>query len=147
MGLAELVNELPRLDYDELQALRRDLETLSIEGFRVIPVLKKAARTQGNWAGVGARELIDRITRHKPSRADAKTFSDEMYWWLIVFGVLRFVDIDNWWDGKDTWKNSCEYAEIAPRGIALLNDLSVDGVLPAKTPTKHGAYKHSRRRG
>lgn len=39
-----------------------------------------------------------------------------------ILGVLRFVDITNWWDSED-WEGSVDNAEIAPRGRLFLEIL------------------------
>ena len=49
---------------------------------------------------------------------------EDVYWWLIVYGVLRFQGIERWWSRKHDWEHSVDFAEIALRGKHLLNALS-----------------------
>lgn len=122
LALARLVAELPHRDYDELINLRQELDGLIVEGKSLLAFLKRAARKRLSWDGSTAEDLIETINPMMKSFA----MLDAAYWWLIVFGVLRFKDIDDWWDEEEYFANSMEFAEIAPRGVALLNELRTE---------------------
>lgn len=50
--------------------------------------------------------------------------ANEVYWWLVVLGILRFKDIEAF-TGEYSWHwtSSVEYVEWSGRGVALLNDM------------------------
>ena len=123
LALAQLVAELPHRDYDELYNLRQELESLIIEEEKsLLALLKKAAKKKGSWDGYNAEDLVNAID---PILRDYDDL-DTAYWWLIVYGVLRFRDIDDWWEDDEYYEDSMQFAEIAPRGIALLNELRTE---------------------
>lgn len=122
LALARLVAELPHRDYDELINLRQELDSLDVEGRTLLALLRRASKKRLSWDGSSAEDLVQTINPMVKSFA----VLDAAYWWLIVFGVLRFKGIDEWWDEEEYFANSMEFAEIAPRGIALLNELRTE---------------------
>jgi TIR domain len=125
LGLAMLAQELPHLDYDELHHLRKDLYACVIDWRRLLPILKRAAARRASWDGCTPSDLMKALGGVVGTKDKDGTL-DDSYWWLIVLGVLRFNEITYWWEGDDHWKRSLSFAEISPRGIALLNELSVE---------------------
>ena len=123
VAFAELIRTLPRLGYDEMTSLRNELYACSIqEKFRLLDLLEKAANTRTSWRGCTASDVMRALKKIKHD----DDVVDEAYWWLIVKGVLQFLDTDTWWVGKDVWTKSVDFAEISPRGIAFLNDLILE---------------------
>jgi TIR domain len=128
LALARLVQSLPSSEYDELYHLREQLDEQTIQERSLLSVLRKVAtrprksRKTPHWQTLSAREFLEEIR----SVVNNEEFLDSAYWWLIVHGVLRFNDIDRFWDKKDTYKDSRKYARISPRGAALMEDLSTE---------------------
>lgn len=54
---------------------------------------------------------------------------DNIFWWLIVDGVVTFDNIDVWTDGKFHWRSSVEFAVFTDRGVVWLNELRSKGGL------------------
>ena len=55
---------------------------------------------------------------------------DDIFWWLIVDGVITFDNIEIWSsDDSWHWDDSVDYAVFTNRGIALLNQLRSEGKL------------------
>jgi hypothetical protein len=48
---------------------------------------------------------------------------DSVYWWLILYGVITFDNIEQWTSGEWHYKDSVQFATLTPRGVVLLNDL------------------------
>lgn len=120
LSLARLVRGMPEVEYDELYNLRQELRSRSFEGASLLTLLKRAAKkSASSWKYSSAEDLIDAI---EPSLYYWETL-DAVYWWLLVYGILRFTEIDTWWDEDEWYEDSIEHAEIAPRGVALLNVL------------------------
>jgi hypothetical protein len=126
LALAKLVQALPNAGYDEIANLREELDNEKVSEKSLLSILRRMvtrprkSRRQPTWSDYSAKQFVRELRRIVKDE-DA---IDDVYWWLIVYGVLRFKDIDKFWDGKDTYQNSIKYAEIAPRGLALLNDLA-----------------------
>ena len=51
---------------------------------------------------------------------------DNAYWWFIVYGVLKFKNIGQWWK-EEYYKSAVEYSGDKLSRIALMNDLSAQG--------------------
>jgi hypothetical protein len=54
-----------------------------------------------------------------------------VYWWLILYGVITFDNVEEWTSGEWKYTDSVEYAVFTERGIALLNELR--GETPIKS--------------
>jgi hypothetical protein len=53
---------------------------------------------------------------------------DLVFWWLIVYGVITFDNVDQWSaDGSWDYEDSEEYAVFTERGLVLLNELRTAG--------------------
>ena len=49
---------------------------------------------------------------------------DDIFWWLVLYGVITFDNIDQWnADGAWYYAGSVEYAVFTQRGVVLLNEL------------------------
>lgn len=123
VAFAELIRTLPRADYDEFTNLRSELHMCIIqEKYRLLNLLTKAASKKNSWNGCSASDLMHQLGKVN----DNPDVVDDAYWWLIVKGILQFLDIETWWTDKAKWRDSVDFAEISPRGIAFLNDLVME---------------------
>jgi SIR2-like protein len=110
-------------DYDELAHLEHELDERMVGEFTLLDVVKKAAADRADWSKRSARNLMTTLQRCAADLVDPAELED-LYWWLLVYGVLRFAGIERWWSRKHDWEHSVDLAEIAPRGKHLLNALS-----------------------
>jgi hypothetical protein len=109
--------------YDELFHLEHELDQRMVGEFTLLDVLKKAAADRADWSKRSARNLMTTLQRCSTDLINLDELED-FYWWLLVYGVLRFTGIERWWSRKHDWEHSVDFAEIAPRGKHLLNSLS-----------------------
>jgi predicted nucleotide-binding protein len=142
--IATSIRELgpaPRTAYDELLALRQILDECEFkDGKRRLVVLGHmvllAAHTRNlPWhSGVDPMDLMAPIRRKWGNSA-----ADTAYWWLVVYGVFRFMNIDQFTSGEGwNWDDSIEYVELSRRGAALLNVFqkqpNVNGSVEGRVP-------------
>ncbi|HXU69239.1 MAG TPA: SIR2 family protein [Polyangia bacterium] len=109
--------------WDELASLERELDGRMVGEFTLLEVLVTAAAEHADWSKRSARNLMATLARTAANLVNAAEL-DDVYWWLVVFGVLRFSGIDRWWRKKRDWEHSVDFAEIAPRGKQLLARLA-----------------------
>jgi hypothetical protein len=125
-GLIELVNSLPRGDYDEVQVLRKTFrETpLGAGGRSVSSFLEAVVSRKRHWKDIKPKKLMEALSEAPGSKGHL----NDIYWWLMVHGVFRFVGIssDEMCNAAELWKQSIQCAELTPRGAALLNDLALE---------------------
>ena len=115
-----------RSGYNEIAALKQalherdiELEDGAIEPLGSI-VRRAAKRRKRPWFTVTSVEtLTSRIEEHY--RED---IVDLVFWWLIVYGVITFDNIEQWSsDGSWEYADSVEYTVFTERGLVLLNEL------------------------
>jgi len=109
--------------WDELASLEHDLDERMVGEFTLLEVLVTGAVEHVDWSKRSARNLMTTLARTAASLVNADEL-DDVYWWLVVYGVLRFTGIDRWWRKKRDWQHSVDFAEIAPRGKQLLARLT-----------------------
>lgn len=109
----------PPSGYDELAQLRKDLNSLKVEKKTLLTLVKTAAKQKQSWNRLTPEDLMGAID---PLLRDYDSLNSA-YWYLILYGVLRFKDINGGWK-YDTYRPSMKFAQIAPRGVALLNALA-----------------------
>jgi hypothetical protein len=128
-----------------LSSMRRRIESLGPalrSGYNEIAALKQALHERDvDFKGGGCEALADivrRAARHRRrpwfSATRVETFTkaleqhyesevvDTSYWWLILYGVITFDNIDDWTDGEWHYKKSIDYAVFTHRGVVLLNE-------------------------
>lgn len=105
--------------WDELASLERELDGRMVGEFTLLEVLVTAVAEHADWSKRSARNLMATLARTAANLVNAAEL-DDVYWWLLVYGVLRFSGIDRWWRKKRDWEHSVDFAEIAPRGKQLL---------------------------
>jgi predicted nucleotide-binding protein len=77
------------------------------------------ARKQAWFSGTHPRSVMDPIWF-----AFSEDATDECYWELVVLGVFRFIDSENFTDGNSwDWVDSIDHVALSSRGVALLNVL------------------------
>jgi predicted nucleotide-binding protein len=126
-SIATSIRELgpaPRTEYDELLALRQILGECEFkDGKRRLVVLGHMVRFAAHARTLRWHTSVDPMELMAPIRKKwGNAAADTAYWWLVVYGVFRFVNIDQFtseegWD----WDDSIEYVELSARGAALLN--------------------------
>ena len=109
--------------WDELASLERELDERMVGDFTLLEVLVTSAAEHVDWSKRPARALMLTLQRTAANLVSPDEL-DDVYWWLLVYGVLRFSGIDRWWRKKHDWEHSVDFAEIAPRGKQLLNRLA-----------------------
>ncbi|MGZ3425228.1 MAG: hypothetical protein ACXVCV_01210, partial [Polyangia bacterium] len=109
--------------WDELASLEHELDERMVGEFTLLEVLVTGAAEHVDWCKRSARNLMTTLSRTAANLVDGDELGD-VYWWLLVYGVLRFSGIDRWWRKKHDWQHSVDFAEIAPRGKQLLNRLA-----------------------
>lgn len=114
--------------WDELASLEHELDGRMVGEFTLLEVLVTAAAEHVDWSKRSARNLMATLARTAADLVDADEL-DDVYWWLLVYGVLRFSGIDRWWRKKHDWQHSVDFAEIAPRGKQLLERLAAKSTL------------------
>jgi hypothetical protein len=119
--------------YDELSNLEHELDQRMVGEFTLLDILKKAAGERADWSKRSARNLMSTLERGARDLINDAEL-DEAYWWLVVYGVLRFQGIERWWGRKHDWQHSVDFAEIAPRGKHLLNALSAASAAKLASP-------------
>ena len=119
----------PRLvgkSYNELQTLAHALQRQSIYTRRREPILglilralQKEAENLPNhqWESSDAERLMRSLS--KISSSDAQS----VFWWLIVYGVLVYNQIDCFQKTGNGWRENLDLVRISERGVALLNQL------------------------
>jgi hypothetical protein len=115
------VPELSR--WDELASLEHELDERMVGEFTLLEVLVTGAAEHADWSKRSARNLMTTLARTAANLVDGKEL-DDVYGWLLVYGVLRFTSIDRWWRKKRDWQHSVDLTELAPRGKQLLNRLA-----------------------
>ena len=127
--------------YDEAHELEKDLRNRVMRRGRnaaaidLLAVFETVvASNPTDWSRAGVRALIQAIKNRF-----GEPIADDSYWWLIVLGVLRFDNIEEWGVSEDaTWDDSCDYAQLTSRGAFLIERLR------AKNPS--GQARPRRRR-
>jgi predicted nucleotide-binding protein len=114
----------PRSAYDELLALRHVLNECEFrDGKRRLVVLGHMLQFAAHVRSLPWHSNVDPMELMVPIRNKwGNAAADTAYWWLVVHGVFKFVNIyqftsDEGWD----WDDSIEYVKLSARGAALLN--------------------------
>ncbi len=132
-GVEEGVTPAEGAVYDELRHLEHELDERMVGEFTLLEILTKGAGDRADWSKRSARNLMNTLERCAADLINEEEL-DDVYWWLIVYGVLRFQGIERWWGRKHDWQHSVDFAEVAPRGKHLLNALSTLVSAEAKGP-------------
>lgn len=116
---------LVRSMHDEIRALRSEIDEreLDVGGrtYYLADLLCEMAKSRPSPWTIRSlpRPAFDVLTAKRGTWV-----TNEVYWWSIVLGILRFKDIDTFTSGEGWhWTHSVEYVDWSGRGVALLNDL------------------------
>jgi hypothetical protein len=111
--------------YDELNVLENKLgaKQVGAERMSLLDLLKTVSSQCSLPLGdnLSTRGVMDQIALVLDPKG-----TDDAYWWLVVYGVFRFKDIDRWWDNRaePRWKDSVGRSEVSERGKMLILKLS-----------------------
>lgn len=117
-----------RNGYNEIAALKRDLDEreLEFDDGTTVPLLTiirfAASRRPRQWYAATDVTMLTNameIGYHE-------SMVDLAYWWLILYGVITFDNVDQWSVGEWKYKNSVDLAKFTERGLVLLNELKAD---------------------
>jgi hypothetical protein len=119
-----------RSGYNEIARLRQALHERDIELHdgtceALGAIVQRAAGSRKRpWFSVTSVEVLTgAIAEHYKQK-----IVDLVFWWLIVYGVITFDNVEQWSaDGNWDYKTSEEYAVFTERGLVLLNELRTSG--------------------
>jgi hypothetical protein len=119
----------PRNSYDELLSLAIEIDQSEFKiGARTYvlgTLVRKAANARRRpWYKVTEpRELFAYLAAEY-----TESVVDEVYWWLVVMGILRFKGIETFTSSDGcSWRHSIEYVQLSERGVRLLNQPQTRG--------------------
>jgi hypothetical protein len=122
LALAQLAHALPGKRFDEIEDLKHRLRNEVLEeDATLLAVLHKASRNRRDWTAARPQHLLAalRATRLRGVKVE------NAFFWCIAYGILEFKGIEKWHDGDGNLVSECiNYVELAPRGKALLKELS-----------------------
>jgi Predicted nucleotide-binding protein containing TIR-like domain len=118
-----------RSGYNEIASLKQSLdereivfEDDSVESLKKI-IQRAANRRKRPWFSVTS---VERLT-HEIGRDYDESVVSDVFWWLIIYGVIAFDNVEHWNDGDwDDYESSVEYTQFTPRGLVLLNELRAE---------------------
>jgi hypothetical protein len=114
-----------RNGYNEVAALKqalheRDVELSDGTCVGLLELIQTAARSRKRqWFSVTSVQNLVSALKKRCKREVV----DTVYWWLILYGVITFNNIEDWTSGEWDYEDSMEYAEFTERGTVLLNEL------------------------
>jgi hypothetical protein len=110
--------------YDELEELEKSLNDIKVGRQRrsLLYILRAVVRKNpaASFASWTSAQLMSEV-----QRTFNRQTTDETYWWLVVLGVLRFLNIDEWYEDEDLWENSVAKSMLSRRGVMLLGKFQV----------------------
>jgi hypothetical protein len=114
-----------RSGYNEIATLKetlheRDMDFSDGTSESLLAIIERAAlsRQRPWYLATSVACLTSEIAAHY-----VRSIVDQIFWWLIVYGVITFDNIDHWNDGNWDYRSSVEYAVFTERGLVLLNEL------------------------
>jgi hypothetical protein len=110
--------------HDEIRSLRAEIEMREFKAGKTVYVLGEFARELARlnprpWTAFTVIEPLFQQLNKKHGKA----ITDDVYWWLVVLGVLRFKDIEDFTGEGWNWDDSVDYVEVSVRGAALMNQM------------------------
>jgi hypothetical protein len=121
-----------RSPHNEMLALRERLTEISVEvsgkSRSIESIINGAAQKHPRpWSVLSKPALLMDPIANKFSRG----VTDDVYWWLVVEGVLKFKNTDDFISGTTWyWRHSIPCVELSSRGAALLNLLRSERPIP-----------------
>jgi hypothetical protein len=111
-------------NYDEIGQLRAELAACQIGQKSLLIILTEIAQREGYWKARTASDFVDALRFALKASGEGRTSLTDAYWNAYRFGILRSAEINNM-VGDSTIQGSLPYMELAPRGVALLEELRV----------------------
>jgi hypothetical protein len=111
--------------HDEVRALRCEMEERELEvagrSYFLIDLVREIAKSRLDpWTQLSLPNPAFAKLRRKRDT----WITNEVYWWLVVLGVLRFKDIEMFSSEEGWhWTDSIGFVEWSGRGVALLNEM------------------------
>lgn len=110
--------------FDELDELEQSLANCFVGKGEDVPVIDVVHRVLArhpdrDWRRATPRQFMESLA----SASRDRKLIDNTYWWLVVHGFFRFDELDDWWDEKDVWDDSVDFAIFSRRGLALIDKL------------------------
>jgi nucleoside 2-deoxyribosyltransferase len=108
--------------YDEVGHLAALLRVEDVRDTSLLTILHQAVRGPGgyiqDWNFADATKLMRVVEEIAPRDRN------DVFWWLIVHGVLRYSQIRSFQnDQSNAWSENVDLVTIHPRGVRLLNRL------------------------
>jgi hypothetical protein len=124
-----------RSGYNEIAALKqalhqRDIEFTDDSSEPLGDIVRRAAkrRKQPYYPTTEVSILMNAVNIEY-----AGSVVDLVYWWLILYGIVTFDNIDQWTDGEFHYLDSQSYSIFTDRGIVLLNEYRTEGRVATKS--------------
>lgn len=113
--------------FDELAELEARLSATNIDDTpSLLRIVRSVVLNRENYDW--GRQVTSEPFMNSVSELFGEKVAEDAYWWLLVYGFLRFAEAHPWWDGKPTWKNSARFSVIAERGLKLIAKLDMFSV-------------------
>jgi hypothetical protein len=148
-SLASNRNKRPNLR-TALEILRKRIDSLGPalrSGYNEIAALKQALHEREIEFADDSSEPLGDIVRRAAKRRKTPYYSttevstltrdvgrdyadsvvDLVYWWLIIYGIITFDNVDQWTDGDFHYLESQHYSMFTDRGVVLLNEYRTAG--------------------
>lgn len=130
--------KLPK--YDEMESLQAELKSCSFGVNTLLDVVREAVCkcSIDNYAEPSPTQVMNAIS----DVVGSPELVDKAYWWLCVFGVFRFNNIDRWWSSgqNPVWTKSVGFVSLANRGRYLLRLLASE--IPHTRPYESEAERY-----
>lgn len=113
-----------RSGYNEIAALKQmlveqDVEYVDDTSDPLSVLLQKAAaRRNRPWFTSTRVEVLTSALEKDNDRSVV----DIVYWWLVIYGVVTFNNIEQWTGNSWKYTSSVEFAQFTARGTVLLNE-------------------------
>jgi TIR domain len=126
LGFLELSKALPKGEYDEIERLRTELKNVRLgrKKHSVLEWLQQISVGEQDWQSCNANDVMLKLQVLPTTKGSL----NDIYWWLMVHGVFRFVGIasEDMCNAEEFWSDSVSCALFTPRGVALLNSLHLE---------------------
>ena len=121
--------------------LQNELKSCSFGDNTLLDVLREAARkcSVDNYAEPSPAQVMSAIS----DVVESPELVEKAYWWLCVYGVFRFKDIDRWWSSgqNPVWTKSVGFVMLANRGRYLPRQLASENLMPDPTQRRRSTFR------
>jgi hypothetical protein len=124
MSMIAAQGPLHRTLHDEIRDLRSELRREINIGNRVYvlaDLVMELARSRSEpWSTL----TLPRPAFVSLTKRHGTWVTNEVYWWLVVLGILRFKDIEAFTSDEGWhWTAAVDYVQWSGRGAALMNEM------------------------